>query len=136
MEKKIETRILGGEVAEVRAVEDSRTVEGYGIVFNVLSKEMYGFREKIIPEAVDGVLEKSDIVSVLNHDIRKGVLARSKEGDGTLSLVKDAKGVKYSFEAPNFSLGDEVLEGIRRGDIRGSSFAFTVKEDHWEEKDD
>ena len=40
------------------------------------------------------------------------------------------------FEAPNTSLGDELLEGLRRGDITTSSFAFTVGKDRWEKRDD
>jgi phage head maturation protease len=36
------------------------------------------------------------------------------------------------FESPKTSLGDEALESIRRKDVLGSSFAFTVKEDKWE----
>lgn len=126
MDKEI--RHLDYSEAEVRAIADSRIIEGYGIVFNSLSEDLGGFRELILPEAVDGVLEKSDIMSVLNHSINRGVLARSINGSGSLQLTKDAKGVKYSFVAPNFDLGNEVLEGIKRGDIRGSSFAFNVNE--------
>ena len=48
----------------------------------------------------------------------------------------DEKGLKYSFEAPNTNLGDELLEGLRRGDITNSSFAFTVGEDKWTKRSD
>jgi len=126
MDKEI--RHLDYSEAEVRAVADSRIIEGYGIVFNSLSKDLGGFKELILPEAVEGVLEESDIISVLDHNINRGVLARSINGSGSLQLTKDTKGVKYSFVAPNFDLGNEVLEGIKRGDIRGSSFAFRVNE--------
>ena len=40
------------------------------------------------------------------------------------------------FEAPNTALGDELLEGLRRGDITTSSFAFTVGKDNWEKRED
>lgn len=126
MDKEI--RHLNYSEAEVRAVADSRIIEGYGIVFNSLSEDLGGFKEVILPEAVDGILEQSDIISVLDHNINRGVLARSINGSGSLQLTKDAKGVKYSFIAPSFDLGNEVLEGIKRGDIRGSSFAFKVND--------
>jgi hypothetical protein len=45
---------------------------------------------------------------------------------GSLSLSVDDKGLRYKFTAPATQLGDEVLEGISRGDIRTSSFAFAV----------
>lgn len=48
----------------------------------------------------------------------------------------DDKGLKYSFDAPNTALGDELLEGLRRGDINASSFAFTVGSDSWEKQED
>ena len=124
-----EIRIIPIEESEVRAVGNSRKIEGYGIVFNSESRDLGGFREVILPEAINGVLESSDVLALLNHDIRKGVLARSENGKGTLKLQPDQRGVKYSFDAPNYDLGDELLEGVRRGDIKGSSFSFTLPKD-------
>ena len=115
------------EDAEVRTVGNSRIVEGYGIVFNKPSRLIENrFYEIIKPEAVEGILENSDVLALLNHDITRGVLARSTNGQGSLKLTVDNKGVKYSFVAPNFGLGDELVEGIRRGDIKGSSFSFKI----------
>lgn len=67
----------------------------------------------------------------MNHDIKRGVLARSYQGRGSLKLDIDEHGLHYSFEAPKTDLGDEVLEGIRRGDISKCSFAFVCGEDNW-----
>lgn len=112
---------------EVRTLKDSRTVEGYGIVFNRPSKLIEGrFIEIIKPEAISGILENSDILALLNHDMSRGVLARSNKGTGSLHLTVDDKGVQYRFEAPMFDLGNELIEGIKRGDIKGSSFSFKV----------
>lgn len=120
---------------EVRAVS-SRTVEGYALVFNKESRDLGGFIETIDPSALDGVIEKSDILCLLNHNEDKGVLARSKYGVGSLQLSVDNIGLKYSFEAPNTDLGNELLEGLKRGDISTSSFAFTIENDVWEKKED
>ena len=122
-----DVRSIDGEVAEIRTVGNSRVVEGYGIVFNQESRDLGGFTEVILPEAVDGVLERSDILCLLNHNLDRGVLARCTNGSGSMTLTKDSKGVKYRFIAPNSSLGDELVEGIKRGDIRTSSFSFTVE---------
>ena len=121
---------------EVRAVEDSRTVEGYALVFNSLSKDLGSFREVILPESLDGVIEQSDIMALLNHDNSRGILARSRYGKGSLSLEIDEHGLKYRFEAPKTSLGDELLEYLRRNDITSSSFAFSVSEDNWKKEPD
>lgn len=115
---------------------DSRKVEGYAIVFNSESNDLGGFVEVIEPRALEGVLEASDILCLLNHNEDKGVLARSNKGVGSLDLSIDEKGLKYSFDAPNTNLGDELLEGLKRGDITNSSFAFTVGEDKWTKRND
>lgn len=85
---------------------------------------------------MDGVLEKSDVFALLNHSQSRGILARSNNGSGSLSLNVDEKGLKYRFEAPKTALGDELLENIRRGEISASSFCFDVEKDTWEKKND
>ena len=62
-----------------------RTIEGYAAVFNSESED---------------AINNSDIFALFNHDDDR-VLARSKNGVGTLSLKVDGRGLKYSFEAPN-----------------------------------
>lgn len=111
---------------------DNRHIEGYAIVFNSLSNDLGGFREIIEQGAItDELIKNSDILCLMNHDIKRGVLARSYQGRGSLKLEIDEHGLHYSFDAPNTDLGDEVLEGIRRGDISKCSFAFVCGEDNW-----
>lgn len=111
---------------------DNRHIEGYAIVFNSLSNDLGGFREIIEQGAItDELIKNSDILCLMNHDIKRGVLARSYQGRGSLKLDIDEHGLHYSFEAPKTDLGDEVLEGIRRGDISKCSFAFVCGEDNW-----
>lgn len=123
----------------VSAIENSRTVEGYALLFNTDSTPLGwsgDWVERIAPGALDGVLERSDILCVLNHDESRGVLARWRQGEGSLALEIDEKGLLYRFEAPNTALGEELLEGIRRGDISASSFAFTVEDEEWVKRDE
>jgi len=119
---------------ELRTTENSRTVEGYALKFNKESNDLGGFIEMIEPEALDGILATSDILCLLNHNEDRGVLARSKFGAGSLSLEVDNEGLKYRFEAPETALGDELLVGLRRGDISTSSFAFNIESDKWEKR--
>ena len=98
---------------------------------------MRKFREKIVPEAIDeNIINTSDIFFLLNHSNNRGVLARQKNGFGSLKTDIRDDGVYFSFEAPQTSLGDELLEYLRRGDITQCSFAFTVDDDNWEEQED
>lgn len=132
----MEKEIRSIEIRTASEDKDSRTIEGYALVFNSLSEDLGGFREQIIPEAVDGMIEASDILALLNHDQSRGVLARSRYGKGSLNLEIDEVGLKYRFEAPHTALGDEVLEYLRRGDITSSSFAFVIEADNWEKQSD
>lgn len=118
--------------------KESRRVEGYALLFNVDSCPMWGGEmiERIAPTALDGVLEKSDVLCLMNHDERRGVLARYRMGEGSLKLEIDEKGLRYSFDAPSTALGDELIESLRRGDISESSFAFTVQDVNWDKKED
>jgi uncharacterized protein len=119
---------------ELRTIEESRTVEGYALKFNKESNDLGGFNEMIQPEALDGILLTSDILCLLNHNEDRGVLARSKFGAGSLKLEVDSVGLLYRFEAPQTALGNELLEGLKRGDISTSSFAFTIESDKWEKR--
>lgn len=111
--------------------EDSRTIEGYAVVFGQESASFYEdaderIVEVVAPEAISSdTLARSDIKMTMFHDSHL-LLARSDKGSGTLRYEIDAHGVKFSFEAPHTVDGDKALELVRRGDIKGCSFAFTT----------
>ena len=124
---------LGVHVREGLEGEQSRTIAGYAIMFDVPSLPLWEdeyetAREVIAPEAVTmELLNESDIKMTMWHE-REILLARSnraKEG-ASLSYGVDDKGVWFEFEAPKTSDGDNALELIRRGDIEGCSFAFST----------
>ena len=108
-----------------------RTITGYAILFGVPSAPLYAFddeeaREVIAPGAVPKeLLDGCDIKMTMFHD-RQLILARSKNGAGTLSYGVDDKGVWFEFEAPDTVDGDKALELVCRGDISGCSFMFST----------
>jgi HK97 family phage prohead protease len=108
---------------------ESRTIAGYAIVFDSESRVLcdWGgeFVETIERTAVtQELIDNADVKCLFNHN-REALLARSNKGQGTLKLTLDEVGLRYEFEAPNTIDGDKVLELVRRGDIVGSSFAFS-----------
>ena len=127
-------------------IEESRTIEGYALIFNTWSNPLVAkikdvevaFREMILTGAIDGLIDVSDVTANFNHEEDDGILARSRNGIGTLSLLIDAVGLRYSFTAPDTTLGEDVTESMKRGDINASSFTFVVdpKGDKWEKKSD
>lgn len=129
------TRLLH-TVSDLRVREDNegkkcRTITGYAILFNTPSAPMYEYddeevREVIAPGAVTKeLLDSCDIKMTMFHD-RQLILARSKNGSGTLKYTVDDKGVAFEFDAPNTVDGDKALELVSRGDIAGCSFMFST----------
>jgi HK97 family phage prohead protease len=118
---------------ELRANSDgsaSRRIRGYAAVFNRDSENFGYFIERVLPGAFDEVLN-DEVVALFNHDPNYP-LSRSGKG---LTFGVDETGLWYEFDAPNTSVGNDLLENVRTGVINKSSFAFTVKTDKWTEMD-
>lgn len=124
-----------GQLTNTNNVE-SRKVEGYAALFNSRSVDFGGWTEEIAPGAFDGVIERSTVLALMDHNVDRGILARSVNGEGSLKLSVDERGLCFEFEAPNTPLGDELLEMIKRSDITTCSFAFTVDSDSWYNSED
>ena len=107
---------------------ESRTITGYAVKFEQKSVPIWGSFEEIIRRGAFDKADMENVVMNFNHDDSK-ILARSSSG--TLSFEIDEIGVRFSFEAPNTTLGNDMLELVRRGDVNQCSFAFTVEEETW-----
>ena len=132
------------EDCQLRALENSRTIEGYAVVFNQRSVFLPDWNkgrmveEVMMPGSItEELIAKSDVVANIDHDNSR-MVARSVNGEGSLRLSLDEHGLKFSYEAPMTNDGETVLQGVRRGDFRGCSFAYTCDEDtgvHYEKND-
>lgn len=116
------------KLREAPEAGNSRTIEGYAIVFGVESRMLVDYyddyREIIEPGAITNEdIKRMSIRMTLWHN-RERLLARSNKGVGTLKISVDEIGVKYEFEAPNTPDGDTALELVRRRDLTGSSFMY------------
>ncbi|MBD0712550.1 HK97 family phage prohead protease [Streptomyces sp. CBMA370] len=109
--------------SEVRAEGDTVTMRGYAYRFNELSHNLGGFRERILPGAGADSLTANDVVATFNHDTNN-VLGRSSSG--TLRTGEDDAGGWYEIDLPNTTVGRDLAELLKRGDVRGSSFTFRV----------
>ena len=101
-----------------------RVVSGYAIRFMEDSVDLGGFIERIHPEAISiDQIRNSDIFAFFNHDDEK-VLGRT--GAGTLKLDLREDGLYYEIDVPDTGAGNERLEQIKRGEMYGTSFAFSL----------
>ncbi|MDD9149330.1 HK97 family phage prohead protease [Sporolactobacillus sp. CQH2019] len=115
---------------EIRASDDTgdHVISGYAIVFNQPSEYM-GFVETIDPGALEDV-DLSKVFCLYNHDF-SNVLARTDTKTLTLSI--DKRGLAFTCQLPETTLGNDVFENVRNGNVQGMSFGFTVEKDQWSE---
>lgn len=85
------------------------------------------FKEQIARDAFSEC-DVTDVIMCFNHNI-DSILARTTSG--TLTISTDDEGLRFEFEAPATTMGNDMLELVRRGDISKCSFKFTVEEDEW-----
>ena len=126
----LEARAFPFEVTEVRKVDGEPTrIEGYAAVFNKLSDDLGGFREKINPGFFSDVLG-DDVRALFNHDDNM-VLGRTK--NDTLTLEQDDKGLKVSITPPDTTYARDLITLMDRGDVNQMSFQWITAEDEWDE---
>lgn len=134
----IESREIRDSVEGVElrsAAEGDRspgTMTGYAAVFGKPSAVIEGrFVERLTPGAFAPAIEGTDTVALYNHDPNY-VLGRKSAG--TLRMAEDAIGLRVEIDLPDNSLGRDLAESIRRRDVLGQSFSFTVPAggDEWD----
>ena len=126
--KDAEKRTMG--TIEVREADsDDMVLEGYAAVFNS-ETDLGHFREVIKPGAFDDVMT-NDVRALINHDPNL-ILGRTE--NGTLELSTDERGLKYRVKLGAQQYAKDFYESVKRGDISQSSFAFTIKDQSWNEE--
>lgn len=118
----------------LRAVgeQEIRTLAGYAAVFNSLSVELWGFRERIATGAFADTLG-DDVRALWNHDTNH-VLGRT--ANGTLRLAEDEIGLRIEIDPPRSPMADSFVASVERGDVNQMSFAFRALDEKWDEDDE
>lgn len=109
-----------------RAEGDAPLFQGYAAVFNTLSVELWGFREKLAPGAFTNSLG-DDVRALWDHQTGV-VMGRTKSG--TLRLAEDATGLRFENDPPLAATRE--IESVQRGDVDQMSFGFRTLEDTWD----
>lgn len=123
----IERRFVATEVRVVD-VDGVSHIRGYGAVFNELSEDLGGFRERIDPGAFAKTLQEADVRSLWNHDANY-VLGRNRSG--TLTIREDDRGLYYDVIPPETQWARDLMVSLERGDVDRSSFGFRTIRDTW-----
>jgi HK97 family phage prohead protease len=129
-----EMRVLSPEDVELRVVgDDEPKITGYAAKYGKWSMDLGGFTERIRRGAFDEAIMESDVRALKNHDPN---LLLGRTASETLRLESNSVGLKFEVDVPKTTTGTDTVEEIRRGDLSGCSFAFTVSEDDWKYNED
>jgi uncharacterized protein len=132
MDKKKETRTFDITNLTTRAASEgeSNVISGYAAVFNSPTDIGGWFTEEIAPGAFSkAIAENGDIRALFNHDWNN-VLGRTKAG--TLRLSEDERGLKFEVDLPDTTVGRDLVESLKRGDINQCSFGFIPTVEEWD----
>lgn len=122
---------------EIRAENNEKNgdhIVGRPIVYN--SKTDLGYFDEII-EA--GALDKANLKDVrflINHNTDMIPLARSRNNNENstmqLEVDKDGMTIRVNLDTENNTEARNLYSAIKRGDITGMSFMFTIDREEWE----
>jgi uncharacterized protein len=123
------------------AVDDTgNTVEGHAAVFGQ-PYDMYGCWTETIARGAFDNTDFTDVLFDVNHDLNKIPLARSRNNNAnsTLQLKVDDQGLltraKLDLFDPKTGNGNQeanaLYGSIKRGDLSGMSYIFSVRNDEW-----
>ncbi len=132
MEKEVRYLPTPTEAAELEErAEGEMVAAGIGIVYDEWQEIFPGMKERINKGAV---VKTAEVKSYFNHDPSM-VLATTKS-DPPLKLRNSDRGMTYKAPIPPTSYGKDLIINLERGNVSGSSFAFSVPSDGhtvWEE---
>lgn len=124
------------ETGLTAAEEEGREIVGMPIVYGVPTTIRDFWGEEFIEVIAPGALDKTDLRDVrlfVNHDAGSVALARSKNGNGTMSLTPTPEGltIRAKLDTENNPEAAALYSAVQRGDMDGMSFAFRVEADEW-----
>ena len=120
---------------ELRSENGGRHISGKAISFDTQSNDI-GFIEILHRGCISQeLIDSSNIVFLYNHDYNQ-VIARANKGKGTLNIDLRDDGVYFDLEVPNTTMGNDLLENIRLGNITQCSFGFNYANEEGAYKDE
>ena len=125
---------------EVRAEQGERgsRITGRPIVYNSRT-DIAGLFDEIIEEGALNNADLRDVRFLVNHDLSRIPLARSRNNNGnsTMQLRVDSAGMEIDVDLDTENNADAraLYSAVSRGDITGMSFMFAVGDEEWDNID-
>lgn len=112
--------------------EKSGKLVGVAVAYGTRSQDLGGFVEIIEPGAFSKHLSTSpDVRALYEHD-KKDLLGRTSSG--TMKLSDSPQGLSVEIDPPATRAGSDCVELVKRGDLSGMSFGFSVIRDSWDQR--
>lgn len=124
---------------EIRAeeTESGNIITGRPIVYD--SRTDLGLFDEVIDAGALSNTDLTDVRFLVNHDVSKIPLARSRRNNGksTMHLTVDDEGmsIRVTLDTKNNSEARALYSAVQRGDISGMSFMFGIRGEIWENLD-
>lgn len=124
---------------EIRAEDSEKgaVIIGRPIVYN--SRTDLGYYDEIIEPGALNNTDLKDVRFLVNHDLSKIPLARSRRNNGnsTMQLMVDnnGMGIRVLLDTENNADARSLYSAVQRGDISGMSFMFGISDEEWENLD-
>ncbi len=136
MDKKpFEQRSYNFEIRAEQNEDEVGIVTGRPIVYN--SRTDLGYFDEVIERGALNGADLRDVRFLVNHDISKIPLARSRNNNAnsTMQLMPDDQGmeIRVNLDVKNNSEARNLYSAIERGDITGMSFMFAIDDEEWTE---
>ena len=133
--KDFEQRSYSFEIRAEQNEDEVGVITGRPIVYN--SKTDLGYFDEVIEYGALNGADLKDVRFLVNHDISKIPLARSRNNNAnsTMQLTPDDQGlaIRVNLDVKNNSEARNLYSAIERGDISGMSFMFRVDDEEWTE---
>lgn len=135
MGKELERRSYTFDVRASETDAGEQIIDGRPIVYE--SRTVLPWFDEIIDRgALDGT-DLTDVRFLVNHDTNMIPLARSRRNNGnsTMKLSVDYEGLNIDFvklDVKNNADASALYSAVKRGDITGMSFAFSIDGEEWE----
>jgi HK97 family phage prohead protease len=124
---------------ELREEDGKLQFTGHAAVFDRLSEDLGGFREKIQRGAFRKVLEaEPDVRFLFDHAGQPMARSTINSGPGTLDLREDPKGLRVYAELVPTTQAQDLRLLVKTGVVSQMSFGFRIRpngSDVWEEVD-
>lgn len=134
--KELEMRSYNFEI-RAEETEQGNIITGRPIVYN--SRTDLGWFDEIIEGGALDFTDLTDVRFLVNHDVSKIPLARSRRNNGnsTMQLTVDARGmeIRVVLDTENNAEARSLYSAVQRGDISGMSFMFSIKDEEWDNLD-